>query len=478
MKNLVTKYHKIEIFDNLYLYKFVGIIEDVKYNSSEECVYYTKKGTKKCLYEIENLYFTVSGEKRCFDEYLEKEQLIEIYGTDNDAEIRKLVIGNCNSMIKFGIFDEEKESLKIINSDVEKIKSAKPDLFFSDYYLSSNTEHGTLLSMSTETVDSLLEQLEKNNVDDVVHFLNDVKYAAEKLIIESFEVELTQEKEQEVLKVSNDEQISNLLKQLNSLVGLKNVKEIVEQFIIYLDYINRTKETQNLENPNLNMVFKGNPGTGKTTVARILAKLLYYLGYVEEDKFVEITAQSLIAGYIGQTAIKTRKLLDENKGGVIFLDEAYVMCAQHASFAQEALVEILKEMETKKTVFIFAGYQQEMTDFIKMNPGFESRLGSTIEFDDYTLDELFQILIQKLNMHGLVLHEDAIEEVKEIIRCQKDRENFGNGRYIHHLFDKIIMNHAKNCKEVNDIEILRTISVDDLHGLEEKVKEKTIGFRV
>lgn len=477
MKNLVTKYNKIKIFNNLYFYKFAGLIEDVEYDFFEECVYYKQRGTRKCLYEMENIYFTVSDDKNCFCDYLEKNQLVEIYGTDNDAEIRRLVIDDCNSMIKFGIFDDETEILKIINSDMEKIKNAKPDSFFSEYYLSVATGYDTMLSMPTETVDSLLEQLEKNNVDDVVKILNDIKSAAEKLISEDFEIELAQEKEQEILKASNKEQTSNLLEQLNSLIGLTNVKEIVEQLIIYLDYINRTKETQNLENPNLNMVFKGKPGTGKTTVARILAKLLYSLGYVKQDKFVEITAQDLVAGYVGQTAIKTRKLLDENKGGVIFLDEAYVMCTQSESFADEALVEILKEMELKETVFIFAGYQQEMTNFIKMNPGFESRVGQTIEFEDYSLNELLQILTKKLNIHNLCLDEDATEEIKQIINRQKDKQNFGNGRYINHLFDKIIMNHAKNCNGIEDIEILKTISVDDLKGVEEKKKEKIkIGF--
>lgn len=477
MKNLVTKYNKIKIFENVYFYKFAGLIEDVEYDCFEQCVYYKTRGTRKCLYEIENIYFTISDEKTCFSEYLEKEQLVEIYGTNDDKEIRKLVIGDCNATLKFSIFDEQTEILKLINSDMEKIKNAKPDSYFNEYYLSSATEYGTILSMPTETIDALLQQLENNNVADVVKVLNSIKFAVENLIGGESKIEVEQEKEQDVSKNSNKDQTSNLLEQLNSLIGLKNVKEIVEQLIVYLDYINRTREIQNLEIPNLNMVFKGNPGTGKTTVARILAKLLYSLGYVKQDKFVEITAQDLVAGYVGQTAIKTRKLLDENKGGVIFLDEAYIMCTQSESFADEALVEILKEMELKETLFIFAGYQKEMTNFIEMNPGFESRVGETIEFEDYTLDELLQILTRKLNMHNLCLNENALEEVKQIINHQKNKENFGNGRYINHLFDKIIMNHAKNCKEIDDIEILRTISMDDLKGVEDKNKEKIkIGF--
>ena len=101
----------------------------------------------------------------------------------------------------------------------------------------------------------------------------------------------------------------------------------MERLVIYLDYINRTRETQNLDTPTLNMIFKGNPGTGKTTIARIVAKLLHQLGYVKKDKFVEITKQDSIAGYVGQTALKTKNLINDNKGGVIFLDEAYTLCS-------------------------------------------------------------------------------------------------------------------------------------------------------
>lgn len=481
MENIVTKYKKINIFDNLYFYKFVGLVEDVNYDSFEQCVYYKKKGVTKYLYEIENIYFTVSDEKNCFSEYLEKDQLVEFYQTEDDDEIRKLLIQDCENMIKFGIFDEKKDILKIVNSDSQKIKTARPDSYFGEYYLSSTTGYDTVLTMPAETLDSLLYQLENNNVEAVLNILKDIKVAAEQIqyMGEDAKVEIKEEKIEDSTLSSEDE-MSNLLKKLDELIGLRNVKQIVERLINYLDYINRTSETQNLDIPNLHMVFKGNPGTGKTTVARILAKLLYQLGYVKKDKFVEITAQDLIAGYVGQTAIKTRKLLDENKDGVIFLDEEYVMCSQHESFADESLVEILKEMELKQTVFIFAGYEQEMTDFMRMNPGFKSRVGSVINFSDYSLDELFQILIKKLNMHNLVFNEDAAVKVKEIINVEKDKKHFGNGRYINHLFDNIIMNHALNCKDINDSEILKTISIDDLNNIDgkEKTKEKIIGFRV
>lgn len=384
---------------------------------------------------------------------------------NNFEEMKSLLQKTCDA---YENLYRKLDDIKVTSDEIEAAK---------DFLLVFIDSYDRMLKMdSLEMVKQEIKKIKSCQEERLleVAVIYDEKYSKE--IIKE-EKTLLESKIDQTSNLSKEEQISILLEQLNSLIGLKNVKKIVEQLIVYLDYVNRTKEVQNLENPNLHMVFKGNPGTGKTTVARILAKLLYYLGYATKDKFLEITAQDLIAGYVGQTAIKTRKLLDENKGGVVFLDEAYIMCNQSDSFAEEALVEILKEMELKNTIFVFAGYQKEMTNFVEMNPGFKSRIGSIIDFDDYNLDELFQILCNKLSMHNLVLSEESKEMIKEIINRQRKKENFGNGRYINHLFDKIIMNHAQNCKGIEDIEELKIISVDDLKEVEEKTKEKTIGFK-
>lgn len=274
------------------------------------------------------------------------------------------------------------------------------------------------------------------------------------------------------------------LDELDKLVGLETVKGEIDKLINYIIYRERTKEYLEFDDLNLNMLFTGNPGTGKTTVAGILSKMLYDLGYLENNKTAYITAEKLIAGYVGQTAIKTRKVLDENKGGVIVVDEAYVLASESNRFGPEAIAEILKDMEAKHTAFIFAGYEKEMKDFINMNSGIKSRLGIKMHFPDYEFEQLFQMLLNKINRMNkgdkMQLHfsEEAKNKIIDLIKTDLKFDDFGNARYINNLAESILREKANTIDKCQTIEELLTIVPENIPDSKENVKslKKKIGF--
>jgi SpoVK/Ycf46/Vps4 family AAA+-type ATPase len=224
---------------------------------------------------------------------------------------------------------------------------------------------------------------------------------------------------------------------------------------------------------SLHLVFSGNPGTGKTTVARILAKLYKEIGILSEGQLVETDRSGLVAGYVGQTAIKTKKKIDEAMGGVLFIDEAYMLNQEGENYGQEAIDTILKAMEDHRDEFIVivAGYTDLMKEFIESNPGLKSRFNKFFEFPDYTVDELQQIFDLQCKKYQYKLDEDAEKAVKEeIIKLEAEKgENFANAREVRNLFEKIITNQATRVAAIEDVdeETLSTITMEDLKDLDE-----------
>lgn len=243
---------------------------------------------------------------------------------------------------------------------------------------------------------------------------------------------------------------------LEDLTGLKNVKKELKSLKNYLAMQKRIGNV--LKNNYLNMLFLGSPGTGKTTVGRIYASILYELGYIKENKLVEIIPTDLMANYIGQTKDKTRKILDKARGGVLFIDEAYLISKVtysdgFASYMSEAVVELMKYMEDPANIIIFAGYPIETRKIYDANPGMKSRICKEIIFEDYSSDELYNILKNNLKNYGFKISKKAEKGIKQIITTEKAKKNFGNARYCNVLMQQLLMNYANNHLEEDTYEI-------------------------
>ena len=274
------------------------------------------------------------------------------------------------------------------------------------------------------------------------------------------------------------EKIEDLQAELDSYIGLTEIKEEVRN-LINMVRVHKLREENGLPNTDLSlhMVFSGNPGTGKTTVARIMARIYHSLGILSKGHLVEVDRSGLVAGYVGQTAIKTRKVIEKAMGGVLFIDEAYALNGgTENDFGQEAIDTILKAMEDHRDdlVVIVAGYMDLMQEFIHSNPGLESRFNRFLHFEDYTLDEMMGIFAMRCDKGHYVLEPEAESEVCAFIREQNDGGvSFGNGRGVRNLFEKILIQQANRLAAMETVtkEDLTKITATDVQAAREEEKE-------
>lgn len=256
-------------------------------------------------------------------------------------------------------------------------------------------------------------------------------------------------------KKQETNQILSADEELEQLIGLDNVKKMIKKIKAFAI---RNKDN----NLNMHMAFYGNPGTGKTEVARIISRLLHEVGVLEEAKLIETDSSGLISKYVGDTSRKTQELINNSLGGVLFIDEAYALSTDNTtnSYGEEAIAVLLKEMEDKRGKFcvILAGYKEPMSKMLSTNPGFKSRIMFNIEFPDYTIEELKEIALFILKKKEYTITTEALNLISLITEQKRKQPDFANAREIRNIIDQVILNQNLREEDINNNEII----IDDV----------------
>lgn len=273
--------------------------------------------------------------------------------------------------------------------------------------------------------------------------------------------------ENDLPKYEQEKSMNEIFADLNNLVGLENIKQVLKDLVDLIELKNKTKDDLKIKDINLHMVFLGNPGTGKTTVARIIAEMLYNLKYIKQNKLIEVSSKDLVAEYVGQTAPKTMAVIERALGGVLFVDEAYSLASEEGSgnsFNKEAIATLIQAMENYRDnlVVIFAGYTKEMQAFLNANSGIVSRIGYTLDFKDYTSEELLKIFEGMVKKAGFSITKEACDEVVKVIDKYRNTKNYGNARFARNLYEKTIIKHASNTRGKKAKKDLKTIVKEDI----------------
>lgn len=286
------------------------------------------------------------------------------------------------------------------------------------------------------------------NAEELKASMDEAKKAADELLREMEKKEAAISPEAPKTKAEESPEtpsLEELLNELDGLVGLDEIKKNVRS-LINLAKIRKLREEHDLPTPamSLHLVFMGNPGTGKTTVARLIAKLYHAIGVLSKGQLVEVDRSGLVAGFVGQTAIKTDEAVKRALGGVLFIDEAYSLAASGGEndFGREAIETVLKAMEDNRgdLVVIVAGYEELMERFISSNPGLESRFNRYFVFEDYDAEELYEIFKSMCEKNSYTLSVEAEEFAKRHLAhlFETRGENFGNARDVRNLFENMI----------------------------------------
>ena len=336
-------------------------------------------------------------------------------------------------------------------SKEELLKNVKP----TGAYIDSLTGFADLLGTIRQAENAAKELLDETS-NSVTTDTSDKKQKKPGEKTESNDPPAVAEQPDEA--VEDEKSLDELLEALDELIGLENIKQSVKSLINYVK-VRKLREDNDLPNPplSLHMVFTGNPGTGKTTVARILSGLYKAIGVLSKGQLIEVDRSGLVAGFVGQTAIKTSEVVTSALGGILFIDEAYALAPETGTgndFGREAIEALLKLMEDHRNdlIVIVAGYSEPMERFITANPGLESRFNRYFFFDDYNSDELYDIFDSMCVKSEYLLTDDAKEYAREYFRelYETRDENFGNARHVRNFFENIVAVHSDRISSLDE----------------------------
>jgi SpoVK/Ycf46/Vps4 family AAA+-type ATPase len=269
--------------------------------------------------------------------------------------------------------------------------------------------------------------------------------------------------------VRKEEPKGSAIDKLNSLIGLSEAKQTITKALNYYKMQKLYKDRgMTSKRPAMHMVFTGNPGTAKTTVARLLSKIYHEIGLLSKGHLIETDRSGLVGGYVGQTAIKTKDVISQAMGGILFIDEAYSLASTSENdYGKEAIDTILKAMEDNRDdlIVIVAGYPELMDRFLHSNPGLESRFNKFIYFEDYNSEELYEIFWMMCDGANLTMDEAGDEYIKQYFAgvCDNKPQNFANGRFVRNFFEEVITAQANRLAPQENItdEELNTLTYED-----------------